>query len=152
MADVLIWTTLQTFNLLEYILNKHQHTSKPSDSSYGTYQFKNLKACIFKQAQMCSDPPKRIWSQTNHRPFTLTLHFYNHPNFIERSTVRLTNKQIWLHFISPCMVKLSKNSNWSACFYTHTPCSLIGQTVLFHTLPSLWLVSLFPSTPSLHSD
>ena len=26
---------------------------------------------LLKQAQMCSDPPKRLLSQTNHRPFTI---------------------------------------------------------------------------------
>ena len=42
------------------------------------------------------------------------------------------------HLLYLCMVKSSKNSDWSACS--------------LHTLPTLWLVSLWQHTPSLLSD
>ena len=80
----------------------------------------------------------------NHWPFTLLT---IHPLFTESTDnwhIIKCNSSLY-----PCMVKLSKNSDWSACYLTHSPFSLIGQLV--PTQPSLlpdWSVWMGPYTPS----
>ena len=87
---------------------------------------------------MCSDPPKR---DCNHswQVKPLTLHStHNTPPVFTETTDRLTYYQLSLFFYTLAWWNYQK--------------ILIGQPVTLHTLPSLWLVSLCPHTPSLLPD
>ena len=82
-----------------------------------------------KQAQMCSDPPKRNrYDRWNHRQ-------------TNRSTVRLAWTQMWPLFYNHAWWNHPKiligQSNG-----LHTLWSLIGQSVPTCILPALWLVNL----------
>ena len=119
-----------------------------------------------KQAQMCSDSPKRDCNHScNHRPSTIVTtsvttdpspnsQFTIHPLFTETteqtdwhiikcdsSFITLHGeiiKKIWLVILLP--YTLSLLSDWSACAHTYPPCSLIGQPEWAHTYPPCSLI------------
>ena len=82
----------------------------------------------------------------NHWPLTIvttgvTTDLSLYSQFTLCSLKQQTDWHITTLLLYPCMVKLSKNSDWSAYYlHIHTPFSLIGQLVP-HILPALWLVS-----------
>ena len=118
----------------------------------------------FKQAQMCSTPLKRDCNHrcdhwpfaivttgvtTDHWPFTIVttdLSLYSQFTLCslkQQTDWHITNITLLLYL---CMVKLSKNLDWSALpsFLLvslngpiHNPCSLIGQSEWAHA--SVWM-------------